>query len=136
MAETAVPKDHTGVQIRLWISGDVYDLLKLRGRRHHTNVSEEARRLMQLGLAEGMTWEQFQAGLDHLERMTYDVAVHTRLLTTVEESKARQSLKTQNPSQSDEALRERFRRYWGQLRQEATEALTRYLRAEEMPEGE
>lgn len=136
MPETASSKDHSGIQIRLWISEDVYDLLKIRARRHGTNVSEEARRLMQLGLSEGMTWEQFQASLEHLERMTYDVAVNARLLAKVEESKARQSLKAQNTGQSEDTINQRFRRYWGQLRQEAAEALTRYLRAEEMPEGE
>lgn len=136
MAESANERDHSGLQIRLWISEDVYDLLKIRARRHGTNVSEEARRLMQLGLAEGMSHEQFQASLEHLERMTYDVAVNARLLAKVEESKARQNLKAQNAGQSDDTLNQRFRRYWGQLRHEAADALMRYLRAEDMPEGE
>ncbi len=136
MEPSTTPRDREGVQIKVWIPDGFYDLLKARAGRHRTSVAEEARRLMQLGLSEGMTWEQFQASLEHLERMTYDVAVNARLLTKIEESKARQILKAQMPGQSDETINQRFRRYWGQLRQEATEMLTRYLRAEDMLEGE
>lgn len=137
MEERATAKDHAGMQIRVWISEDVYDLLKARARHHGTSVAEEARRLMQLGLAEGMTWEQFDASLDHLERLAYDTAVNARLLTKVEESRARMSFKQQQGTgQPDDAVLQRFRRQWGELRHEASEALTRYLQAEEGPEGE
>nr|WP_172684558.1 hypothetical protein [Sulfobacillus thermotolerans] len=135
MEHTAMSKDHTGMQIRVWISEDVYGLLKARARNHGTSVAEEARRLMQLGLAEGMTWEQFDAALDHLERLAYDTAVNARLLTKVEESKARLSFKHQNTGQSDMVVMQNFRRQWGQLRQEAVDGLARYLRDNDDPEG-
>ena len=135
MAETAASPGHAGRQLRVWISEDVYDLLKARTRRHGTSLAEEARRLMQLGLADRMTWAQLEAAVDHLERLAHDTAVNARLLTAVEESKARVSFRTQNAGQPEEEIRRRFRRHWSHLRQEASDTLAEYLRAQDDPQG-
>lgn len=139
MEEYAIPNVRSSneewVQIKVSIPRSVDDLLRSRAKRHAVSIAEEARRLMQLGLAEGMTWAQFDAALDHLERLAYDTAVNARLLTKVEESKARLSFKHQNTGQSDEMVIQNFRRQWGQLRQEAVDGVARYLRDEDDPEG-
>jgi len=49
---------HEGVQIKVWLPDGVYDLLKGRAKRFGTSVAEEARRLMQAGLAPLETLEK------------------------------------------------------------------------------
>jgi len=42
---------HEGMQIKVWIPDGFYDLLRGRAKRYGTSVAEEARQLMQAGLA-------------------------------------------------------------------------------------
>jgi plasmid stability protein len=42
---------HEGMQIKVWIPDGFYDLLRGRAKRFGTSVAEEARQLMQAGLA-------------------------------------------------------------------------------------
>ncbi|MCL6562174.1 MAG: hypothetical protein K6U87_04120 [Firmicutes bacterium] len=72
-----------GVQIKVWLPADVYDLLKARAARKGTSVAAEARRLLLAGLAnirpsEGV--EQALAGLgrfieQHLEPLVFVAAM-------------------------------------------------------------
>lgn len=63
---TTVEKD--GVQIKVWIPGEFYDLLKSQAARHQTSVAAEARRLMQAGLAPLGTLDELKSDLTKLSQ--------------------------------------------------------------------
>ncbi len=62
--------DEDGTQIKVWVPGALYDLLRARAGRNHTSVAAEARRLMRAGVSA-------VEGIDALHR---DLASVTRWL--------------------------------------------------------
>lgn len=127
-AKSGGPLDEQWIQLKVSIPRSWDDLLRARAQRHGTSIAEEARRLMQLGLTQGMTWEQLEATLDHIEQLVYDAATHGRLIAKVEENKALVNFrKTQKDAQNPENS-QKFHHYWAQLRKDASTELTVYLR--------
>ena len=123
-----------GLQIKVWIPQDFYDLLRARSARFHTSVAQEARKLMQAGRTQikpSETLEAVVADLDrylrlHLEPLAfiaamdsaYDAASWHRLWSTTPGGKNAQDL---------EKLEH-------QLREQATKRIQRKLR--ELPSDE
>lgn len=69
--------EHDGVQIKVWIPEELYDLLAVRAAEHGTNRAAEARALMMAGLrAESLEHQQW----DHLERLAWKGTVETMTL--------------------------------------------------------
>lgn len=122
------PLDEPWIQLKVSIPRSWDDLLRARAQRHGTSIAEEARRLMQLGLTQGMTWEQLEATLDHIEQLTYDAATHGRLLTKVEEHKALLNFRKTQASAQEPDNSQKFHQYWAKLRQDASTELTVYLK--------
>ncbi len=123
------PLDEEWTQLKVSIPRSWDDLLRARAQRHNTSIAEEARRLMKLGITQGLTWEQLEATLDHIEQLAYDAATHGRLLAKIEENKAlvnfrKHQAETKKPEDSQQ-----FHRYWAQIRQDANTELTIYLRS-------
>lgn len=77
------PVETQGVQIKVWIPQDFYDLLRARASRFHTSVAEEARKLMQMGLSglrsvEALNGQMIQMDRflrQHLEPLSFIAAV-------------------------------------------------------------
>lgn len=128
-SKSGSPLDEEWTQLKVSVPRSWDDLLRARAQRHGTSIAEEARRLMQLGLTQGMTWEQFGATLEHIEQLAYDAAAHGRLLAKVEENKALVNFRKQQPDAAQNPEKtQKFHRYWAQLRQDASTELTVYLR--------
>ena len=57
-----------GLQIKVWIPQDFYDLLRARAGRFHTSVAQEARKLMQAGLTQIKPSETLETIVTDLDR--------------------------------------------------------------------
>ncbi len=80
MANSGVRDEHTGVQIKVWIPEEFYDLLAVRAAEHGTNRAAEARALMMAGLrAESVERQQW----DHLERVAWKGTVEIMTLANM-----------------------------------------------------
>ena len=75
MAENASPKptvETQGVQIKVWIPQDFYDLLRGRAARFHTSVAEESRKLMQMGLSGLQGFESLNGRMIQMDRFLHE----------------------------------------------------------------
>ena len=63
-----MPVETNGLQIKVWIPQDFYDLLRARSARFHTSVAEEARKLMQAGVVNIKPSETLETMVTDLDR--------------------------------------------------------------------
>ena len=120
MANLTTGNEHNGVQIKVWIPEEFYDLLAVRAQENGTNRAAEARGLMLAGLqAESMQQQE----LNHLERVGWfaarDVA-HVRELLLRLIFSQQQGTKEERKTQLDKIER--------QTGGKAIDRLTHYLR--------
>ena len=80
MTKSGVRDEHAGVQIKVWIPEELYDLLAVRAAEQGTNRAAEARALMVAGLrAESVERQQW----DHLERVAWKGTVEIMTLANM-----------------------------------------------------
>ena len=133
MATTA-NNETDGVQIKVWVSGVLYDLLKVQAGRRNSSVAGEARRLMQLGIATDGATKREQV---HLETLIFRTALNAQLVAEVERERVLKNVTARlqrdggDPSQAEHLVAEE----WERLRYRATKALSHALKQNNDREG-
>ena len=126
MANTA-NNETDGVQIKVWVPGVLYDLLKGQAVRRNSSVAGEARRLMQLGIASDGAAEREQS---HLETLVFRTAVNAQLVAEVERERVLKNVTARlqrdggDPSQAEHLVAEE----WERLRYRATKTVSHALK--------
>ena len=138
MAENASPKrtvETDGVQIKVWLPQDFYDVLRARATRFHTSIAEESRKLMQMGLSGLRSLETLEGDViqidrflhEHLEPLAFIAAMDSAFNAANWEQQAWLLHERQAGGDKAQATAP-YQKYQRSLRQRATKRLQRKLR--------
>ena len=138
MAENASPKptvETQGVQIKVWIPQDFYDLLRARAARFHTSVAEESRKLMQMGLSGLQGFEALNGRMIQIDRFLHQHLEPLAFIAAMDSAFAAENWQQQTwivherqHNGDKEKAAKPYQEYQRMLRERATKRLQRKLR--------
>ena len=138
MAENASPKptvETQGVQIKVWIPQDFYDLLRARAARFHTSVAEESRKLMQMGLSGLQGFEALNGRMIQMDRFLHQHLEPLAFIAAMDSAFAAENWQQQTwivherqHNGDKEKAAKPYQEYQRMLRERATKRLQRKLR--------
>ena len=134
MAENGSDR-HDGVQIKVWIPQDFYDLLRARAARFHTSVAEESRKLMQMGLSGLQGFEALNGRMIQIDRFLHQHLEPLAFIAAMDSAFAAENWQQQTwivherqHNGDKEKAAKPYQEYQRMLRERATKRLQRKLR--------
>ena len=138
MTENASPKptvETQGVQIKVWIPQDFYDLLRARAARFHTSVAEESRKLMQMGLSGLQGFEALNGRMIQMDRFLHQHLEPLAFIAAMDSAFAAENWQQQTwivherqHNGDKEKAAKPYQEYQRMLRERAAKRLQRKLR--------